>query len=347
MLFWHKIMALAILASLIGCCPIANPRREPPPPITLEEQASRLNDWSHQMPLLKATTVLAGVRFDYRDDQGQAKSENAEGTLLIQQHFSTAPGILSQQDVLLRGRAFDQPVFEAGRNDQKWWFIIRLDTKKAWVGDATKPFESANLSVTKTDSASILRADLVPQLIGLSPLVPQDVSDVRGNITDRHVLMLVDDDHATNHLLIERISPELVPESAIESHALNRPRTVMPRTAFIEREIIVDRFTGQVTEVRLYDPTGKVVVRSLLEDYKPVAFAADAPKPIGAGGWGSSFPGGGIPQFPHKVTVTYPGQHMTIALQFDTGHGPVQRPPSTAFQTPDFTTEGLRVINVP
>lgn len=308
-MIWHKTMVLALLAVLTGCCPIVKPRGEPPAPITLEEQTRRLEAWSRQLPLLRATTVLAGVRFDYRDDKGQAHSQDAEGTLWIQQHFSTTPATEGTQDVMLLGQKFNHPVFEAGRNDKFWWFIIRMDTKKAWVGDSTKPLDPATLGTGAKDSASILRADLVPQLLAISPL-PSTTPGYTEPMPSARMAMLVDE--FTNNLIITDTG-----------------------RGYVARQIFIDRFTGHVAEVRLYDPAGILVVRSQLSDYQPVTYAPDAPKPAGAGG--------GTPQFPRKITVSYPAQQMTIALQLDTVTVPAKAPPA-AFRTPDFANEGLRVI---
>ena len=98
---------------------------------------------------------------------------------------------------------------------------------------------------------------------------------------------------------------------------------------FLAREIIIDRYSGHVAEVRFYDPAGILAVRSQLSDYKPVTYADGVPQPPT------------IPQFPHKVIVSSPSQFLTVSLQFDDVKvwADFKAP---VFLTPAF--EGLKVI---
>ena len=128
------LLTLALLAA--GCCPTPArtaggvDRRTLPPPISLTDQLSRLNDRAAALPRLRAETVLRGVELRYLDQKGQPHTENVEGTLL-----------LKGANVILLGKAFDQQVFQAGRNATDWWFILRLDIKTARVGDARRPVD--------------------------------------------------------------------------------------------------------------------------------------------------------------------------------------------------------------
>ncbi len=299
-----KVLGIVLLMMLPGCCPCVKPRENLPAPISVDEQARRLTEWSRQLPRIHASTVIAGVRLDYRDDKGQDRSVNAEGLLQIRQHWEAAANVPA--DVLLLGTSFDQPAFEAGRNAQDWWFAIKLDTKKAWLGDATRPVNFATLG--GAGSASILRADLVPDLLGLAEL-PATAPSPRGPI----LMMLVNDDRGTNDLYYGQMSPDGKPVLA--------------------REIIVDRYSGHVAEVRLYDPAGVVAVRSQLSAYAPVTYADGVAKPAVA------------PEFPRKVVVSYPGQHLTVALEFDEVMVWGEFKPAV-FVTPDFAKLGLRVVPV-
>jgi hypothetical protein len=301
---------LISIISLTGCCncPPRTTLQNPPPPITPEEQIRRLTEWSTRLPGLKAKTVLAGVRLDYRDDQGSDHSVNAEGTLQIRQHLENT-ALKPRSDVLLLGKSFDQPAFEAGCNAPHWWFAIRLDTKKAWLGDATKPLDYASLA--SKGAASILRADLVPDLLGLSPLPPNEINRNGNRETGGGpiTMMLVNDATATNDLLIGQMSGD------------GRP--------FISREIVVDRISGHIVEVRLYDPAGVMAVRSRLSDYRPVSYEEGAPHAAV------------VPQFPRKVEVNYPAQHLTAALEFADVKVSTDFS-ERVFATPDF--QGLQVI---
>jgi hypothetical protein len=302
--------ALLTFVALAGCnvCPCQN-NLTPPPPITPEEQIRRLADWSARLPGIKAKTVLAGVRLDYQDDKGNEHSVNAEGILQIRQHLENA-GLKAPADVLLLGKSFDQPAFEAGRSATNWWFAIRLDNKKAWVGDATKPLDYASLGTKGT--AGILRADLVPDLLGLSRLPQYSAPNgAPGRGDAGFTTMLVNDATATNDLIVGQISGSARP--------------------FISREIIVDRISGHVAEVRLYDPSGLMVVRSRLSDFKPVSYEEGAVHSAV------------VPEFPRKVEVSYPAQHLTVALEF--GDVKVVTEFSDAvFRMPDFQGQGLQII---
>jgi len=312
----HRVLFLLPLLFLSACCACPNGSSkiatQLPEPITPSDQINRLTQWSRQFPRLRATIVTAGVRLDYRDDNNQPKSVNAEGMLQIQQHLNetAATGVFETgADVLLTGTSFDQPAFEAGRNSKDWWFAIKLDTKKAWLGDASAGPDLSHLA--EKGSATILRADLVPDLLGLSRL-PENVSDnVHGAVFASKVMMLVDDADGANHVLIADPNGGVYP--------------------FIAREILVDRRTGYISEVRLYNASGILAVRSQLSDYKPVTYAAGVT------------PASPAPRFPHKVVVSYPTQFLTVSLEFDQ----VQLRASFApvvFATPDFRAQGLRIM---
>ncbi len=246
------------------------------------------------------------------------QSQNSEGYLLLQQHFDAPPGSPeSRGDVYLAGKVFDTTkVFEAGRNATAWWFAIFLDQNTVRTGDASQPVNLASLS--DPQSAGIFRADLVLDMLGLSALPPAHnlvrqsgaikyLRDLPG--MDKALLLRVDDPTATNHLLIEEFTPGGV--------------------LFLSREIIIDRFTGNVSEVRLYNPAGLLVVRSQLDSYAPVQFEDAAAKAAT------------LPQFPRKVRLSYPAQKTTITLNFNKVTSPASFRPA-AFSTPRF--DNLHVI---
>jgi hypothetical protein len=287
-----RMALLGILAALGGCC-CNLPRERPPLPaaINVTEQSRRLTEWSSKLPRIKATTVLGGVRMEYRDDSGRDHGLNAEGFLQIQQHPAvSAQSFERPADVLLLGKSFDQPAFEAGRNANNWWFAVKIDRKEAWIGDATRPLRTESLGAE--GSASILRADLVPDLLGLSPLPVAEPEVGATRQSPGNLLYLVDDPTGTNRLFILGELRVMAPNATLQ-----RP--------IVRREIVVDRYTGHISEVRLYNVEGVVVVRSELSDYAPVTYADGVAKPVA------------VPEFPHKVVVKYPGRYLTVALTFD------------------------------
>jgi hypothetical protein len=301
----QRMMVMTALAALTGCCPCVRDRGPLPAAITLEEQARRLGEWSGRLPRIKASTVMGGVQMDYRDDAGRDHSLNAEGLLQIRQHPETATSTAPlAADVLLLGRSFDQPAFEAGRNATNWWFAVKVDQKQAWVGSSTRPIDFGALG--RKDSANILRADLVPDLLALSPLASSEVSP-QGPI----LMMLVNDDTGNNELYYGQMSSNGKPVLA--------------------RQIIVDRRSGEVREVRMFDSDGVVAVRSELSDYERVTYAEGVARPAQ------------VPAFPRRVVVKYPGRYLTVTLVFDD----VQIPPEfkpVVFTMPNFAAMGLRVM---
>ncbi len=170
---------LAMALAFSACCQSPRQQPAPPPPISIDDQVRLLALWSHALPLVDAKTSFNGVHLVYRDERGAQHSENADGHLVIRQHFEAAAALPASApatepaparpgaDVYLVGQVYGQTAFDAGRNAQNWWFSIFLDTKTAWVGNAAAPQDLSSLG--QKQSHAILRADLVPELLGLSP----------------------------------------------------------------------------------------------------------------------------------------------------------------------------------
>jgi hypothetical protein len=316
---------LAAIFLLTGCCGPADrqPAKVVPPPISVDEQVRRIAEWQKSLPRIRADLVTAGARLEFPDENGNAKVQNAEGYLLLQQHPEAQAGSpQSRGDVYLAGKVFETTkVFEAGRNATDWWFAIFLDQNAVRTGDASQPVNLAALS--SPNSSGIFRADLVFDLLGLSALPPaHNLEQMSGaaapdqirlrNGREKILLMRVDDFAGINQLLVEEFAP-----------AEGRG------TLYISREIIVDRASGRVSEVRIYNPAGVMVVRSKLEQYKPVTFGEGAARTEI------------VPQFPRVVTLWYPAQKTTIRLEFGNVTLPAEFRPA-AFSTPRF--DNLRVI---
>jgi hypothetical protein len=311
------LLPLTLAAALAGCCnqnPGGVDLRTLPPPISLQEQVARLDARSAALPRIKAIAALRGVELRWIE-KGQQKVENFEGTLLLRQSTegSGAGGGGSGAEIQLSGRAFDQEVLLAGKNATDWWCIVRLDVKKAWTGDARAPIHWTHLATPHAGdpNAALLRVDPIPDLLGLTQLA---------NAGRDHALVFrVDDFNGTNDVLVEDLSAAAL-GSAEDGNA------------WIRREIVVDRRTGDISEVRLYDPEGIMAVRSQLSDYRPVT-VADAP------------PSESAPRMPFRIRIDYPAQQTTVTLQFEKITVPA-RINDAAFETPDFTGQGLQVIHV-
>jgi hypothetical protein len=243
-------------------------------------------------------------------------TETAEGTLVLRQRFGAdARGGRDPGDVRLFGRAFDQTVFEAGRNSTDWWFVLYLDVKTAWTGDSREPvqFAGGGPGARAAGGIGILRADVVPALLGVSPWAIRPAAD-------EVLTMKVDDFLGVNSILAMGKGEGGMPESKAGG-----------AYATLRREVVVNRFTQKIDEVRLYND-GEMVMRSILKDYRPVEIAGS-----GEGASTQQAP----PDVPYQVTLEYPARKMSIGLKFEKV---VIRPRDAQYDTPDF--EGLTVKHV-
>ena len=159
------VALLGWMVWLGACCPkppLLN--RSPIAPITLEEQVSRLDARTKALPRLKAKTVTRGVELTYKDKNKQVQTQNVEGTLLMRQEEN------GNASVMLLGTAFDQQMFQAGRNATDWWFICEWIRRRP--GRAMrKPIDYESMSSPGGGiGTGILRADLVQDLMGLRQL---------------------------------------------------------------------------------------------------------------------------------------------------------------------------------
>jgi hypothetical protein len=295
------MMCVALLNAC--CCGPCGKLVVAPPPISMEEQVRRLTEWQHALPRVRADLQLAGAHLEYPDEKGAMQSRNSEGYLLLQQHFDAAAGSAeSRGDVYLVGKVLQTTkVFEAGRNAEAWWFAIFVDQNTARTGDASRPVNVAALSDPK--SSGILRADLVFDMLGLSelsaPAANAPAMPVSAQVNSAEpqplLLMLANDADASNHLYLA--------QDKVDLRRMGNPSG--PRFGTIAREIIVDRVSGHVTEVHIYNSEGVLVVRSELSEYKPVEFEEGVERPAV------------VPQFPHRVRVSYPAQKTIITLHFE------------------------------
>jgi len=322
------LMAVACGAGLTvgGCCNcdtqrgrIVDPTKLPPP-ISMEEQLGQLEARMERIPRLTATAQPGGVTIDYVDEKGMPHHESAEGTLVLRQRFGEeAMGGRDPADVRLFGRAFDQTVFEAGRNSTDWWFVLYLDVKTVWTGDSHEPVQFAGGRGPASRAAGgigILRADVVPALLGVSPWAIRPAAD-------EVVTMKVDDFLGVNSVM-----------------ALGRGEGGMPESkaggtyATLRREVVVNRMTGKIDEVRLYNQ-GVMVMRSILGDYRAVELAGAAAE--GAATQQAA------PEVPFRVTLEYPARKMSIGLKFEKV---VIRARDAQYDTPEFETMGLTIKHV-
>ncbi len=240
------------------------------------------------MPRLRAVTVDRGVELHYTDDKGNQHTDNFEGILQLRQPATGEPA-----EVRIVGRAFAQTVLDTGRNQTDWWVTFGKDARSTHVGDSRKAIDWSSLQST---SASILRPDLVQDLLGLTILSSaRSMTTIdRNPLAPATIFMRVDDETGVNDLLFGQ--PQHFPRTIVGGQPLTR-------------EILVDRRSGDIREVRLYDPRGVVAVRSVLDDYRATAYSGtnnDARPPAPAS-----------PRFPFHVQIDFPSQQLRISLKFD------------------------------
>ena len=98
-----------------------------------------------------------------------------------------------------------------------------------------------------------------------------------------------------------------------------------PPTPIREREILIDRASGQPTDVTLFQPDGQPLVHARLDTYRPVDF--DNP--------GDAPPDGESPLMPHHVILDYPAAKSSIEMNFNDVSVPRKINPAV-FETPDW-----------
>jgi hypothetical protein len=233
-------------------------------------------------------------------EKGKQEQRTAEGQLLFQQRYGEE-GLKDSGDVFLSGRAFGQEVFRAAKNQEKWWFIVRHETNTAWVGDVS---ESDKTSA----GGNVMRVDAVLDVLGVTEILPRP-----GEL----ITMRVNDLDQRNELLIIKINPN--------------------GTGWIKREITIDRVTGDVTQVQLYNAKGALLIRAELDKYREITYRE-----------GNEIPKGFKPQrFPFDIWITYVAQKASIHFTIEPGKAEVrERLPKAPFEEPDYQEEGLKVERV-
>jgi len=291
----RRLAGVILITGFIGgCCnclkPLPPANTALPPPITLEQQLAELNARAAQLPRFKATADSSGVEVIIPDENGKPHHEPAaEGVLLLEQKYATHTA-----NVLLVVRYLDKDIFELGKNEQQWWAIER-DKKPAAQTGAVKPV--VDFDPDSQETVFPLLADAIPELLGITEIVPN---------SEQTIYMRVDDERGVNDVAILRPNPD--------------------GTATIDREIIVDRRSGEVREVDLYWPDGRLMVRSTLDHYKPVTLAGNA--------------AADAPKMPRSIIVDYPAKQSRLGLRLVKVDVPASFP-DDQFTPPDWNDEGI------
>jgi hypothetical protein len=291
----------SLLLFLTGCptCPPAAKILTPPPALTLDEQLHAAEARARAVPMLAARGT---AHITWTDDKGH-HDERTDAALRIGQRYDADALKNGGGDVYLVGTFAGQEQFQAGRNPDKFWFLVRLDVKTAWVGNSAAPATPS----TAANLRAPLRADLLIDLLGIAQLAIDPRQTVFQRYNDSPTAPEVD-------LLVLMPGPT--------------------GKRYLQRAITLDRMTGRVSHVTIYDLDGLPLVSSQLSDYRDAPYRDGdkyrAEVPI---------------KLPYKVSIRYARQSTLVELAFDEMSIPSKLPP-TVFTTPDFPAEGLKVVPV-
>ncbi len=284
-----------------GCCHCIKPAgidsRPLPPAISLEQQVQALNARASAMPRFKAVSESGGVEVIYTQD-GKLHHDSGEGTLFLAQNYAE-----HSANVYLVAKALGQQVFSLGKNEKVQWTIQYYGGKPRANVSPVK--ESGDLLEFGSGSGPeegwrILRADLIPELLAITEIVPSP---------EETLVMRVDDLRGVNDLLVERMRGD--------------------GTAVAEREIIIDRRSGEVREVDLFGGNGALLVHAVLDGYAPVTWKDAKPPQEGT-----------VPTMPRQIVIDQPGTHFRLGLTLASVVVPASLPVAV-FDTPDWSEEGI------
>lgn len=287
------LILLSAVGGLSGCChclkPLPPDTRPLPAAISREEQLDALNRRATELPRIVMHAQSNGIEIDQQVD-GKDKHESADGQLILQQHYSSHTA-----DVYVQVKKVAQTLFEAGKNENEWWFAAYGNPPSGAVGPATsQPTLDSHTNVT-------LRADFIPELLAITEISPTD-----GEL----VVMRVDDLAGTNDLLIER--PDA--EGAVR----------------LQREIVIDRRSGEVRRVSLFSPDGQMVIRAEMDHYEPVRYTGGATPAEGQ-----------TPAMPRHILIDCPSAHTRLGLTLERAEVPA-RLKGHPFETPDWQDLGIK-----
>jgi hypothetical protein len=302
---------------LAGCCncikPPAVDMRPLPAAISLDEQLQLLNQRASELPRLKAQAESGGVELWYTEGAGgtgKAHHESGEGTILLEQNYADHTA-----NVRLIARALGQEIFELGRNAQVEWRIEYDHQPRAWVWPVEGIVDLWNAPPPSPPQPqnNLLQAGLIPQVLAITEIVAEPGGAGAGG-GGGAIAMRVDDLRGVNDLLIEH-------RRADGSMA-------------VEREILVDRRSGEVREVDLFGPGGVLLIHATMDNYAEV---------VPTGGGGAKPADGVTPTMPRRIVIDQPATHLRIGLTLAGWQMPAQLP-AAAFETPDWAEEGITPI---
>jgi hypothetical protein len=103
----------------------------------------------------------------------------------------------------------------------------------------------------------------------------------------------------------------------------------------VEREIIVDRRSGEVRTVDLFGPGGVLLVHATLDNYVPVTLTG-----------GMKSQDGVVPTMPRRIVIEQPSSHLTVGLTLAGWEMPAVLK-GKPFETPNWMEEGITPVQEP
>ncbi len=236
--------------------------------------------------------LVGTIKLAYVDRLGNRRNYQAHGVLLVDQRAALAGR--GWPDMLLVGTYLGQDVFEMGMNRRIYW-LINHNQKEAYVG-------AANPVHRPPPNVMPLRPRQVLAMLAITRLP---------HSTRRYTMMTSFPASSEYHLFIVR--------------------TPRAGRSWIERELIVDRYTDHVVRVALFNRNGQAVAAAVLSRYRPVAARGKKP-------------GRFAPAVPLHIVIGYPAARSKLVLTIARASLTLRAKPRFIFASPSFA--GLRVIDM-
>lgn len=236
-----------------------------------------------------ATLRLVGnLTLDYSGRLGNSHEYQAHCVLLIDQR--PASRIDGRCNLLLMGTYLGEDVLEMGMNQRLYWLVDRRK-KTAYVGHFNAPSPSDR--TIPMDPRELL------QMLAVGGLRQSGTQSVVMTSFSRNPY---------NRIFVIKRLPN--------------------GTSFAQRELVVDRLTGNVVQVSLFNTSGISIARATLSHYQPVR----------------SDTSHGTVMVPMHINLSYPAGNAQIHLIVHKATLRLKVKAKYAFASPGFS--GLRVIPV-
>ncbi len=236
-----------------------------------------------------ATLRLVGsLKLDYTDRLGNRHEFQTHFVMMVDQQARQEG--TGPVSLLLSGTYLGENVFEMGINNRMYWLVNRRN-KIAYVGHPGRSDPHAR--AIPIDPRQVL------QMLA--------VGELRQTAAQSVVMTGFPRDRYNRLFVVERLP--------------NGSR-------FVQRELVVDRLTGNVAQVAMFNADGISEARSSLSDYRPLE-PRDGTQPV---------------MVPMHIDLVYPAGKAELHLVVSKATLQLKVPAKYAFASPDFS--GLRIVAV-